>query len=333
MNVRRIIIVILAILLLVTIVSKYTNKPVDTPPSESPQLLEKAVLFNPSGPTVIPVAGLTNSEISGDLDIEVTYWNNVDEVLAAVNKKETGLVVMPITAGVNMYNRGLDLTLLGVHEWKVFYLIARSGVEFSNWTSMQGKDIYTPVGKGQTADILMRAGLKQSNLELGVDVNINYAPPQEIVALFKEGKVDFAALPEPFVTMAIQGDKGSIVLDFQKYWQELSGQNDRLPIAGLFASKEFLKNYPRETVRFLDAFNKSITWANENPDLAIEASAEILPVPAPVIKQALKRIDFYYVPASECKAEVTAFLSKIKELDDESIEKVPDAGFYVDVLH
>ncbi len=329
---RRVIIAVLAILLVVTIVWKYNNKPTIQPPEEEQQLLEQVVLLNPAGPTVIPVAGLANPDVVGDLNVEVKYWNNVDEVLASLNKNEAGLVVMPITTGANMYNRNLDITLLGVHEWKVFYLIARQDVDFVDWTSMQSKNIYTPVGKGQTADILMRTALKQAGLEPEVDVSINYAPPQEIVALFKEGKIDYAALPEPFVTLAIQGEKGRIVLDFQQYWGDMTGLEERLPIAGLFVSKEFLNNYPAATKEFVEIFNKSITWSNENPDLAIEATKEILPMPPAIIKTALERIDFYYVPASDCKAEVEAFLTKIKELDSESIEKIPDSGFYADDL-
>lgn len=320
---RKFIIGVLVILLVAAGLYMYKN---DSTPTVQP--LEEVVLLNPSGPTVIPVIGMDSKEVTGELNVKVQYWNNNDEVLASLAKNEAQFVVMPISAGVNMYNQGIELALLGVHEWKVFYLIARDGVEFKDWTSMKDMNVYTPVGKGQTADVIMRASFKEVGLEPGVDVNINYAPPQEIVALFKEGKIDFAALPEPFVTMAIQGGKGQIVLDFQKYWADMTGLNDRIPIAGLFVTKQFLKDYPAETEKFVDLFNRSITWSNENPDLAIEKSKDILPVPAPIIKAALERIDFYYVPGQECQKEVDAFLTKIKELDAESIIKVPDSGFY-----
>lgn len=322
---RKIFIAVLIILLLAggTVIYKYKIN--DTP---AIQLFDEVVLLNPSGPTVIPVIGMDSKAVTGEIDVKVEYWNNIDEVLASLAKNEAQFLVMPISGGVNIYNQGLDIALLGVHEWKVFYLIAKEGVEFQDWTSLKNMNVYTPVGKGQTADVIMRSSLKEAGLEPGVDVNINYAPPQEIVALFKEGKIDFAALPEPFVTMAIQGGKGDIVLDFQKYWADMTGLNERIPIAGLFVTKEFLKDYPEETKKFVELFNKSIQWSNENPDTAIEKSQEILPVPPAIIKAALQRIDFYYVPSQDCQTEVDAFLTKIKELDGESISRVPDSGFY-----
>lgn len=322
---RKVIIGILAVILVVT--GWYMYKHNNSTPTVQP--LDQVVLLNPSGPTVIPVIGLGSQEVAGDVNVKVQYWNNIDEVLASLAKNEAQFLVMPISAGVNIHNQGLDIALLGVHEWKVFYLIAREGVEFSGWDSMRNMNVYTPVGKGQTADAIMRSSLKEAGLEPGADVNINYAPPQEIVALFKEGKVDFAALPEPFVTMAIQDGKGQIVLDFQKYWADMTGLNERIPIAGLFVTKQYLIDYPTETEKFVELFNKSVNWSNENPDLAIEKSRDILPVPPAIIKAALERIDFYYVPSQECQNEVNAYLTKIKELDSESITKVPDSGFYV----
>lgn len=315
---------IILLLLGVTVLYKYKND--DSTPTI--QLIDQVVLLNPSGPTVIPAIGLDAKEVTGEINVSVQYWNNTDEVLASLAKNEAQFLVMPVSAGVNMYNQGMDIALLGVHGWKLFYLIARDGVEFADWNSMKGMNVYTPVGKGQTADVIMRASFKEAGLEPGVDVNINYAPPQEIVALFKEGKIDFAALPEPFVTMAIQGGKGQVVLDFQEYWADMTGLNDRIPISGMFAAKQFLKEHPAETEKFVELFNKSIEWANENPDLAIEKSQDVLPVPPAIIKAALERIDFYFVPVQECQDEVNAYLTKIKEFDSESISKVPDSEFY-----
>jgi len=326
---RKLIIGVVATLLVAAGVYIYKHNSTPTVTTPVMQPVEEVVLLNPSGPTVIPVIGMDAKEVAGELDVTVRYWNNNDEVLASLAKNEVQFLVMPISAGVNIYNQGVDIALLGIHGWKLFYLIAKDGVEFEDWTSMKNMNVYTPVGKGQTADVIMRASFKEAGLEPGVDVNINYAPPQEIVALFKEGKIDFAALPEPFVTMAIQGGKGQVVLDFQKYWADMTGQSEeRIPISGLFVTKQFLKDYPTETEKFVELFNKSIEWANANPDLAIEKSQDILPVPPAVIKAALERIDFYYVPSQECREEVKAYLTNIKELDSESISKVPDSGFY-----
>jgi NitT/TauT family transport system substrate-binding protein len=284
-------------------------------------------IINPTGPTVIPVAGIASGNVTGNIDIDVQYWNSMDEVTAAVARDEVQFIIMPVTTGANLYNNDMDIMLTGVHTWKLFYLISNNSSEFSGWESFKGKEIYTPVGKGQTADVIMRAAFHDCGLDPDTDLKIVYAPPQEIVALFKEGKVEYAALPEPFVTLAVQGDGGNVILDFQKFWGEYTGLAERFPITGVFVTKKFYEDYPEVTEEVIGLISKSVDWANNNQSSAIKASSEVLPIPEPVMLSALERIDFTFVPTAECKDEISAFLEKMKELYPDS-PAVPDEGFY-----
>jgi NitT/TauT family transport system substrate-binding protein len=102
-----------------------------------------------------------------------------------------------------------------------------------------------------------------------------------------------------------------------------------IPIAGLFVQKDFLEMYPQEAQKVADLFAESTTWANENPDLAVQASSEILPLPAPVMQSALQRIKFDYIPAAESEKEVKQFLEIMQENYPEGVKKIPDTGFFV----
>jgi NitT/TauT family transport system substrate-binding protein len=290
--------------------------------------VNQTTLLNPEGPTVIPVAGVVGEKVEGDIKVNVQYWKTNDEAMALLSSGNADFAVLPVTAAANMYASGLNIALLGVHEWKVFYMVASQEAPFENWQSLKGKQIYIPVGKGNTVDVLLRSALAQSGLVPDRDVTIVYSPPQEIVQLFKTGKVDYAALPEPFVTMAAKGGNGKIVVDFQEYWAELSGGEPRFPIAGLFVHKNFLDRYPKETSDVAHIFAQSTSWSDQNADEALTLSADILPIPAPIMKEALTRIDFTYVPVKECQQEVDTFLKKMQELYPEGIKQIPDAGFY-----
>jgi len=285
-------------------------------------------LINPLGPAVIPIVAITEGKVRGTVHLNVEIWKNPEEAIAKIVSGRANFYVLPITVGANLYMKGMDLVLLGVHEWSVFYMVASKDETFSSWKDLIGKEIYTPHGRGQTVDVLMRYLMVEEGVIPDKDVKILYAPPQEIVALFKSGKIKFAALPEPFATLCILGNKGKIVLDFQKVWGDKMGVPPRLPIAGLFTSKEFLRKYPLIVEKVVDLFKKSVEWMNDNLDEALTLTKKFLGIPTPVLKEAMKRVKFYYVSSEECKKEVTLFLKKLNEQYPEGMPGVPDEGFY-----
>ncbi len=289
---------------------------------------EKVTLVNPLGPTVIPISALMAGKVKTPVPVEVKLWRNPDEALALLASKNVNFAVLPITSGSIFYTRGVNVSLLGVYEWKVFYLVASENATFTNWHDLVGKTVYTPNGRGQTVDVLMRFLMTKSGVNPDKDVRILYAPPQEIVSLFRAGKVSFAALPEPFVTMAILGKKGKIVFDFQKGWAKAVNTSPRIPIAGLFVKKSYMKSHPQLTLKVANAFSRSVKWMNENPASAVQISMKYLKMPAKILNESLKRTVFYYVPISKCEKEVKLFLQKMHELYPKGMPKLPNEGFY-----
>lgn len=298
-------------------------------PTPGPSNVNREVsLINPSGPVVIPVIALDKSQVSGEVTPRVRYWKNNDEVVAMLAKGDVDFAVLPLTQAANIYANQKDMVLLGVHEWKVFYLVGASNATFDGWQSLKGKSVYTPPSRGQTVDVLMRAALSQEGLKPDEDVKILYAAPTEIVALFQSGKIEYAALPEPYATAAIASDKGKIVLDFQKFWSQLAGGAERIPVAGLFVKKAYLDAHPNETKAMEKLLTDSTNWGNQNVDQAVDLSKDLIGISPDIMKSALQRIDFHYVPSREAKPEVEVFLNKMKELYSPGITTVPDAGFY-----
>lgn len=285
-------------------------------------------LINPLGPAVVPVAGLASQHVKNDIAIHVQYWKTVDEAIGLLSGDQAEFAVLPVTTGVNMAASGLDIVLLGIHEWKAFYLIAANEVEYLGWDSLKGKAIFTPEAKGQTVDVITRYALLRQGIEPDKDVTFSYGPPQEIAALFKEGKIKFAALPEPYVTLALASGAGKIVLDYQDYWTEISGAKHGIPIAGLFVKRDFLNNYPEAAQEVAQALSESTQWANENVAAAVDISGEVLPIPADIMKAALKRIKFEYIPAVDMKQETIDFLKTMQRVYPEGIKEIPNEDFF-----
>lgn len=290
--------------------------------------VSSVTLLNPVGPTVLPLAGISHGKVdTRGIEVKVHYWKTPDEATAMLASNRAEFAILPVTMAANLHPQ-VPLALLGIHEWKSFYLVAGPNAPFPGWESLRGQQVYTAVGKGSTVDLLMRAILEKKGLTPEQDVKMVYAPPQDIVALVKSGKAQYAALPEPFVSVTLQGDSARIIADLQQSWAEATGGEERLPVAGLFVKQDFLSDHPRETEKVAAALAASTAWSGNNLDQAIRLSQEILTLPAAVIKQAYPRQEFAYLPASECSGEVEAYLVKMKQLYPEGLKELPGAEFY-----
>jgi len=282
------------------------------------------VLLNPYGPTILPVAFITSGEIGKH--IEVSFWRTPEEAVAAIKANKADFYILPITLGANLYSKGFDIVLLGVHEWKVFYMIGKN--EIKGLKDLKGKTIYCSHTRGTVVDVMLRYFLEEAGLNPDKDVIISYAQPNEIVSLFKAGKVEYAALPEPFVTMIISSKSGKIVLDFQKEWSKLTGLSERIPIAGLFTTKRFIMNHEIEAEYGELALWVSTDEMNKRKREAVDAAIKILKMPKSVLIKSLTRMVFYYVPISRCKKDVETFLELLHEKYPKGIQKLPDDSFY-----
>lgn len=303
--------------------SAFSTQPIETPLPA----VKSVTLINPLGPLAIPATGITSGLVKGEIQVNVQNWKTIDEATGLLASDQAQFAALPITNAANMQASGINLTLLGVHEWKVFYLLASAKNEFRDWDSLIGKIIYLPEAKGQTVDILTRYALAKEHIS-EKDVTFVYAPPQEIVALFKEGKVEYTALPEPFVSQALAAAPGKIVLDYQVYWSQVSGAKEGIPVAGLFVKRDFMARYPKVAQEVAQIFSESITWANHHPDDALRVSSTILPFPAEIMKSALTRLKFEYVPANQAKHPVLDFLITMQSTYPAGIKNIPDDAFF-----
>lgn len=295
---------------------------------QTPPPVTETSLINPVGPLVLPIAGISSGSVKGPLTVNVSYWKSNDEAIGLLAANKADFAVLPVTMAANLYAANKNIVMLGVHEWKVFYLVAKKGVTFTDWSSLKGKSVYMPVGKGQTVDVLTRVGLTKEKLVADQDVKFVYAPPQEIVSLFQAGKIDFAAIPEPYVTLALKDTGASIVLDYQQYWGQVTGLTPQVPIAGLFVKKEYLDKNPQAAKDVAKMLADSTDWCNVNPDQAIEQAKATLPLPPAVMKESLQRTEFKYISSTECREAVKKYLETVNQVDPTAMKQLPDQGFY-----
>lgn len=281
-------------------------------------------LLVPSGPTVISVAALIENRIATEDSIKIDFWRTLDQVNAQITAKTADMVILPVSIGTSLYLKGVDLRLAAVTLWSGFYMVAKD-VQINSIEDLNGKEIYTPQGKGQTGDVLTRLLIEKHGLQ---NVKIQYAAQNEIVALMSAGKAKISVLPEPFVTLAIRNASASIVFDMQEIWAEITQLPPRVPITGIFVRGDLLKN-SGEILKVLMNVKKSIEYAMNNKQEVIQLSSKYLGNINPlVIEESLGRTIYEYKTAKESKKEIIEYLKIVNQIEPVAIPEIPDDEFF-----
>ncbi|MCD6545033.1 MAG: ABC transporter substrate-binding protein [Thermotogae bacterium] len=293
-------------------------------------IFSQGVFINPIGPTLLPAAGLFSGEIKTSENIELKIWKNPDEAVAMLSSGQANIALLPVSLGAILYNKKVPIKLVAVSTWKAFYLIGTS-YDVKSFKDLKGKEIYTPFGPGQTGDAIMRYFFKKYGLEVNKDITIKYANNPEIVALLSSGKVKYALLPEPFVSLALLKVKDCrILIDIQSEWAKAVGlKEERIPISGIFVRQDFLKNNPDLFEEFITAYEKSLNWLFKNEDKAVEFVSKIMGnFPAKVLESAMKNSRFEFVYSKNCKEEIELYFKELTSTDPEIIGGIPDEEFF-----
>lgn len=278
----------------------------------------------PAGPTVVSVTALLEGKVSSEVPLKIDFWRTLDQVSAQIAAKSVDIVVLPVSIGTTFYLKKIDLRLAAVTLWSGFYLVARD-VKINSVEDLKGQEIYTPQGRGQTGDVLIRFLIDKYNLS---NTSIKYAVQNEIVALMSAGKVKIAVLPEPFVTLALKNASASIVFDLQQVWSDLTGKPARIPITGVFVRGELVQE-PRQIMKALDAIKRSIEYAVQNPDEVSQLSAKYLGGMNPqIIAESLKRSIYEYRSAKEQKENIFFYLSIVSQIEPEAVPELPNDDFF-----
>ncbi len=244
----------------------------------------------PVGPTVISMSSLLSKSIKTQAPLNIEFWKNMDQITSDIVSKKSDILLLPVSFGATLYAKGYHIKLAAVTLWKGFYILGRK--KLSDLKEI--KEIYTPQGKGQTADVMIRYLMNKKNLKEGKDYVIKYASPQTILALFASKKIQYALLPEPFVSLVLfKVPDAKIIFSMHDLWSKEVGKS--VPITGVFVTDSALKEHPLEVGEVISAINKSVLFAKKDPKNAIKMSLPYLKgLPQKVLTESVKRMTFEF---------------------------------------
>ena len=241
---------------------------------------------------------------------------------------------MPVNVAAKLYNAGQDIKLLSVNVFGILYMVGKT--EFAAMSELKGKVVVT-IGKGGTPDLSLKYVLKANGIEyadsetaLEGKVAINYVnAPTEANQLVKSGKADYAILGEPAATNACNKLGFKIVMDIQKEWNAVVGEN-AFTQAGIVVGKKIysdekfcsdlvakLQNNAEYTKEHAAEVKEVI--ASKGSALTVDFTADII-----------ERCNLGCKRASENKEAIENYFKAILESQPAFIVgKLPDEGFYL----
>ena len=167
---------------------------------------------------------------------------------------------------------------------------------------LEGKTLATPQ-LGNTQDVALRAWLKDNGLHTsaagGGDVRVAPTDNATTLQLFRDGKVDGAWLPEPWVSRLVLEAGAKVLLDERDLWPD-----GKFVTTHLVVTTKFLREHPETVKALLRAHVETTEWIEQHPDRAkadVNAQLDALvgkPLPQPVIDRAWQHVEITTDPVA-----------------------------------
>lgn len=340
MTMKKSIIILLALAMTLAMFAGCGGKTAET--SAEPSAETSAAPVSPAAQVSVNVAGLAGPSSIGMIKMisekalnSAAYAVNYsvaaapDELTAKLISGEVQLAALPTNSAAVLYNKtGGQVQFLALNTLGVLYLVGKDA-SITSLKDLAGKTV-TLSGSGAVPEyavqyILDKAGIKDQ-------VTLNFLPDHASVAqALLGGNADLVILPQPFVTqVTTKNPELKILADVTKDWNEASDGKSVLSMGCLVVNTAFASENPQFISDFLTQYEASVKFVNDNPAQAAKLVSEAgIIADAAVTEKAIPFCNIVYKSAQDSKAEISAFLQALYDLNPASVGgKLPDDGFY-----
>lgn len=278
-----------------------------------------------SSPSSLPAFFIQQN--SDDFELETTIHRSRNVVISKLMKNEVDAALLSTNEAAKLYNKGVEVQIAGIHTWGIFYLLS-SRKDISDWNDLKGLTIFVP-DKGGPLDIIFQELLKNNNLDISKDLQIQRGKMREISQLMINNMAETAVLREPFVTQSLlKNNNTEVVFDLQEEWDKIYSFG--IPQSALVFSKEFAENNPDLIRKFEESYISALNYLENNKNIAAELGAEYLEVDEKIILESYERLNLEYKRNSEVKNEIEKYLQTLMDYNKDTIGgNLPDEKFYI----
>lgn len=262
---------------------------------------------------------------------EFTMAASADELTPKFMKGEIDILAVPANLGAILYNNSNGaVKMLAINTLGVLYIVEKGKNTINSISDLKGKTVYA-TGKGSTPELALNYLLKESGLEAGKDVILEWkSEPTEITSKMANEEYSVAMLPEPFVTVAkSQVPDLHTVLDLNEEWTRLDNKS-RFITAGLIVRKDFAEKNPEAVSKFLEEYSSSAKYVNDNTAEAAALIEKYGIVKAAVAEKAVPACNIVCITGQDMKNEANGYLSVLYKQNAKSVGgNMPGDDFYL----
>jgi NitT/TauT family transport system substrate-binding protein len=152
----------------------------------------------------------------------------------------------------------------------------------------------------------------------------------EVVATLSQLDEGIALMPQPYVAIAQANLPDlKVALDLNQAWEDLD--NGSLMITGVLVIRsDFLEQYPGQVMAFLDEYQASTAFANENVPEAAQLVEKYGLFKAAIAQKAIPFCNITYLDGAEMQTAMEGYLNVLFQQNPKSVGgTLPDDAFYV----
>ena len=284
------------------------------------------------GPTAIGMIKLLSDSDAGNTSNKYSHTiaGTADELSVGLINGDIDIAAVPCNLASILYQKtNGEVDTVAINTLGVLYIV-EEGNSIQSVNDLAGKTIYS-TGQGTTPEYTLRFLLSAAGLDPDTDVTIEYkSEASEVVATLAQNPDAVAMLPQPYVTVALNGNENlRIALDVTEEWENLS---DSTVVTGVIvARKSFIESNKDAFNAFLDEYKNSTTYANSNIEETATLLEEYDVFKAAIAKKAIPYCNVTYVDNQEMKTKILAYLKVLYDENPAAIGgNLPEEGmFYI----
>lgn len=308
------------------------EEPVEEPVAEPAEKVAVKVAAM-KGPTGMGMSKLMedNANNASANDYTFDLYSAPDELTAKIITGEYDIAAIPTNLAANLYKKTEgQVKLLALNTLGVLYIMQNSpdGQVISDLSELKGKTLYA-TGQGSNPEYVLNYLLRQSGLEPGVDVTIEYlAAHDELVALAASGEVEYCMLPEPNVSVLSNKNADmKAAIDLTEVW-EAAGAEGVLTMGCLVVNSAFAEANPDAVASFLEEYAASVDYVNSDTSAAAELIVKYeIVAAAPVAQKALPNCNIVCITGEEIWPAIEGYYKVLFDAQPTSVGgTMPESG-------
>lgn len=313
--------------------------------------VKQLTVFAPDGAPALAVAGLSlnaatlsaQSVSSVQFDVNVVDANTINTYVTG-NSPAADIAVMPVNAAVKALGTGASYKLIGTVTHGNLYLMKKQGgtdITSANISSLVGKTVGV-INLASVPGLTFKAILSDNELEFNelkdgaspVADKVNLLAIEATQAIPSNASCDYFVVPEPAAStkQSATGGKLSFAGDLQELYEGGEGYPQAVAVAKTSVTSAQIS-------AFIDGLEYTEDWLMDEDTTAesIVTTVNSLMYKADMVssltaanltKTVIENSAIGFVPASQCKADILEYMSKINAVSATSFGTPSDEFFY-----